>query len=128
MIKEQHAFVNLPNDRCRHDRALLQAESAQLKGAGVAPRAAARAAAAGGADRARSPGLRRRELLGGAEDIQSQVQAQLAAASAAPSPETAATAKAAAAAAAGGGGDGSAPSVVSLSATSRFRARRELER
>eukprot|EP00903_Cladosiphon_okamuranus_P008345 g8028.t1 len=105
-------------------------ESARFK-AGVAARAAARAAATttatGAADKARSPGLRRRELLGGADDIPSQVQAQLAAALAAPSPETAATAKAAAAAATG---EGSAPlpSVVSLSATSRFRARRELER
>lgn len=96
----------------------------------MAPRAASRAATTGGTDKAkpRSPGLRRRELLGGAEDIQSQVQAQLAAASASasPSPETAATTRAAVAAAAGG--EGSAPSVGSLSATSRFRARRELER
>lgn len=105
----------------------LQAQSAQLK-AGVAPRVAARAAATSGTEKARSPGLRRRELLGGAEDTQSQVPAPLAAASAAPSPETAATTKATAAIAAAAGGEGQALSVVSLSATSRFRASRELER
>lgn len=96
-----------------------KAQGAQLK-AGVAPRAAAPASAAGGdTNKARSPGLRRRDLLGGAEDI--QLQAKVAAASAAPSPAPAATTSAAA-------GEGPALSVVSLSATNRFRARRELER
>jgi len=122
-LRRQHVFIACPELavslrflRVRLLDACPQAQSAKPK-ARVTPRAATPAATASGTNKARSPGLRRRDLLGGAEDI--QLQAKVAAASATPSPASDAAAAA---------GDGPALSVVSLSATNRFRARRELER
>ncbi|CAN0534345.1 unnamed protein product, partial [Ectocarpus sp. 12 AP-2014] len=100
----------------------LQAQQANIKaGAAVAPRAPAAASAAGTTSKSKSPGLRRRGLLDGADDVPWKSFPSMMSSA---SESSARTAKAGAAAA----GEAPALSVVSRSATSRFRARRELER